>query len=93
MRNLIDDNSSSELLEETQIQDLYDLLEIKLVNFQINLLVPFYPHYFPILENLNASSALALCIVQDESLLKAMEVESLIEVAFRTLVMVSSYFL
>ncbi|CAI9286579.1 unnamed protein product [Lactuca saligna] len=75
MRNLIDDNSSSELLEGTQIQDLYDLLEIKLVDFQINLFVPFYPtYYFPILENLNASSALALCIVQDESLLKAMEV-------------------
>ncbi|KAL7583498.1 hypothetical protein Lser_V15G44420 [Lactuca serriola] len=75
MRNLIDDNSSSELLEGTQIQDLYDLLEIKLVDFQINLFVPFYPtYYFPILENLNASSTLALCIVQDESLLKAMEV-------------------
>ncbi|CAI9260483.1 unnamed protein product [Lactuca saligna] len=75
MRNLIDDNSSSELLEGTQIQDLYDLLEIKLVDFQINLFVPFYPtYYFPILENLNASSALALCIFQDESLLKAMEV-------------------
>ncbi|KAL7589773.1 hypothetical protein Lser_V15G35826 [Lactuca serriola] len=75
MRNLIDDNSSSELLEGTQIQDLYDLMEIKLVDFQINLFVPFYPtHYFPILEKLNASSALALCIVQDESLLKAMEV-------------------
>ncbi|CAI9279660.1 unnamed protein product [Lactuca saligna] len=75
MRNLIDENSSSELLEGTQIQDLYDLLEIKLVDFQINLFVPFYPTYYsPILENLNASSALALCIVQDESLLKAMEV-------------------
>ncbi|KAL7616013.1 hypothetical protein Lser_V15G02695 [Lactuca serriola] len=75
MRNLIDDNSSSELLEGTQIQDLYDLLEIKLVDFQINLFVSFYPsYYFPILEKLNASSALALCIVQDESLLKAMEV-------------------
>ncbi|CAI9269176.1 unnamed protein product [Lactuca saligna] len=34
MRNLIDDNSSSELLEGTQIEDLYDLLEIKLVDFQ-----------------------------------------------------------
>ncbi|CAH1430213.1 unnamed protein product [Lactuca virosa] len=41
---------------------------------QINLFVPFYPYYFPILEKLNASSALALCIAQDESLLKAMEV-------------------
>ncbi|CAH1424589.1 unnamed protein product [Lactuca virosa] len=74
MRNLIDDNSSSELLEGTRIQDLYDLLEIKLVDFQINLFVPFYPYTFPILEKLNASSALASCIVQDESLLKAMEV-------------------
>ncbi|KAL7597842.1 hypothetical protein Lser_V15G26291 [Lactuca serriola] len=75
MRNLIGDNSSSELLEGNQIQDLYDILEIKLVDFQINLFVPFYPtYYFPILENLNASSALSLCIVQDESLLKAMEV-------------------
>ncbi|KAL7596936.1 hypothetical protein Lser_V15G31428 [Lactuca serriola] len=80
MRNLIDDNSSSELLEGTQIQDLYDLLEIKLVNFQINLFVSFYPsYYFPILEKLNASSALALCIVQDESLLKAMEVYVVVE--------------
>ncbi|CAI9269448.1 unnamed protein product [Lactuca saligna] len=34
MRNLIDYNSSSELLEGTQIQDLYALLEIKLVDFQ-----------------------------------------------------------
>ncbi|CAI9294368.1 unnamed protein product [Lactuca saligna] len=74
MRNLIDENSSSELLEGTQIQDPYDLLEIKLVDFQINLFLLFYPtYYFPILENLNASSALALCIVPDESLLKAME--------------------
>lgn len=74
MKNLIDTDSSIELLEGTHIQDLYDLLEIKVIDFQINLFLPFYPYTFPILEKLNASSALALCIVQDESLLKALEV-------------------
>lgn len=44
------------------------------VNLQINLFGPIYPYTFPILDKLNASSALARCIVQDEPLLKALEV-------------------
>lgn len=74
MCNLVDTDSSSELLKGIQIQDLYDHFEIKIIDFEINLLVPFYPYTFPILEKLNASSAIAWCIVQDESLLRALEV-------------------
>ncbi|CAI9262723.1 unnamed protein product [Lactuca saligna] len=37
MSNLIDDSSSSELLEGTQIQDLHNLLEIKLVDFRFHI--------------------------------------------------------
>lgn len=41
---------------------------------QINLFVPSYPYTIPILEKVNSSFAIAQCIVQDESFLKALEV-------------------
>ncbi|KAI3688356.1 hypothetical protein L1987_82068 [Smallanthus sonchifolius] len=74
VRNLVDIESSNELLNGIQIQDLHDHFETKIIDFEINLFVPFYPYTFPILEKVNASFAIARCIVQDESLLKALEV-------------------
>ncbi|KAL8217291.1 hypothetical protein R6Q57_024128 [Mikania cordata] len=73
-RNLVDIESSSELLNGVQIQDLHDHFETKITDFEINLFVPFYPFTLLILEKVNASFAIAKCIVQDESLLKALEV-------------------
>nr|GFA67121.1 hypothetical protein CTI12_AA126500 [Tanacetum cinerariifolium] len=73
VRNLIDIDSSSELLKGLQVQDLHDHFEIKIIDFEINLFGPIYPYTFLILDKLNASSALARCIVQDEPLLKALE--------------------
>ncbi|MFS8005994.1 putative vacuolar protein sorting-associated protein [Helianthus anomalus] len=74
VRNLVDIESSSELLKGIQIQDLHDHFETKIIDFEINLSVPFYPYTFPILEKVNASFAIARCIVQDELFLKALEV-------------------
>nr|XP_043636090.1 uncharacterized protein LOC122607220 [Erigeron canadensis] len=78
-RNLIDLDSSNDILKGVQIQDLHDHFEVKIIDFEINLSVPYSPHTFPILEKLNASSALAMCIVQDEPLLKTLEVYVVVE--------------
>ncbi|GJX65986.1 hypothetical protein Tco_0300329 [Tanacetum coccineum] len=49
VRNLIDIDSSSELLKGLQVQDLHDHFEIKIIDFEINLFGPIYPYTFPIL--------------------------------------------
>ncbi|XP_076908384.1 uncharacterized protein LOC143565241 [Bidens hawaiensis] len=74
VRNLVDIESSSELLKGIQIQDLHDHFEAKIIDFEINLSVPSYPYTFPVVEKVNASFAIAQCVVQDESFLKALEV-------------------
>ncbi|GJT14816.1 hypothetical protein Tco_0873522 [Tanacetum coccineum] len=74
VRILIDIDSSSELLKGLHSQDLLDHFQLKTKDCEINLCAPIYLYTFPILEKLNGSSALAWSIVQDEPLLKVLEV-------------------
>ncbi|KAK1396810.1 putative Vacuolar protein sorting-associated protein [Heracleum sosnowskyi] len=57
-----------------QLSDLYDWFEIKLDDFEINVLLPFKPHMLSVLDKLGASLTVSSCILPDESILKSSEV-------------------
>lgn len=57
-----------------QLADLYDWFEIKLDDFEINVLLPFNPHMLSVLDKIGASLTVSSCVIPDESILKRSEV-------------------
>ncbi|KAK3033804.1 hypothetical protein RJ639_034375 [Escallonia herrerae] len=77
MRNFIHAISASDIFMGFQLQDLYDHFDIKLVDVEMKMSMPYCGRTVPILEKFSASIAMASCIIPDESMLNGLEVRSL----------------
>ncbi|KAK8498349.1 hypothetical protein V6N12_032902 [Hibiscus sabdariffa] len=73
-KNFVDFASISDWLTSCQLVDLYNRFEIKLVDFEVKLVKPNYPHTISIVKRFCACITLASCIIPDESSLKQLEV-------------------
>nr|XP_017251628.1 PREDICTED: putative vacuolar protein sorting-associated protein 13A isoform X2 [Daucus carota subsp. sativus] len=69
------DMSYQPRLFEFQLSDLYDCFEIKLDDFEINLLLPLNSQMLSILDKLGVSLTLSSCILPDEPILKSSETQ------------------
>ncbi|XVF23437.1 hypothetical protein REPUB_Repub13aG0038400 [Reevesia pubescens] len=68
------DSASSDWLTSFQLQDLYNHFQTKLVDFEVKLVKPNYPHTISIVRKFCAYITFASCIIPDESRLKQLEV-------------------
>ncbi|KAM1717129.1 hypothetical protein COP2_025269 [Malus domestica] len=57
-----------------QLKDLYDHFEVKLNDFEMKMIMPSHSSPVSILEKLSTSISLERCLIQDESVLKQLEV-------------------
>ncbi|ONI15169.1 hypothetical protein PRUPE_3G028500 [Prunus persica] len=74
LNNLLTSVSECKVPLSFQLQDLYDHFEVKLNDFEMKITMPSHTFPISILEKLSASISLARCLIQDESVLKQLEV-------------------
>ncbi|BFG24048.1 hypothetical protein CerSpe_103220 [Prunus speciosa] len=74
LNNLLTSVSECKVPLSFLLQDLYDHFEVKLNDFEMKITMPSHTFPISILEKLSASISLARCLIQDESVLKQLEV-------------------